>query len=195
MFVTHPSRKLAKSLLLGEIYADVRSKWSKATLRKIDDEEAKLLGFKESCSMDVGSSVGEMDADNVEVQGLDDVEVEVQGLKEDRGEGMDDFIEDNNIIFEDYDHDTKAFMREYNFGEDYGPMEEAELDSEPHEAYTETGGGACYLDEDQMLDDLGPVLDDIGPIPEYLYEHSEQFFELSGEEDDGEEEVGCLPSP
>ncbi|GAA0174637.1 hypothetical protein LIER_41761 [Lithospermum erythrorhizon] len=135
-----------------------------------------------------------MDADNVEVQGLDDVEVEVQELEEDRGKGLDDFMEDNNIIFEDYDHDTEAFMRQYNFGEDYEPMEEAELDSEPHEAYTETERGACYLDEDQMLDDLGPELDDIGPIPEYSYEHSDQLFELSGEEDDGEEEVDCLPS-
>ncbi|GAA0164950.1 hypothetical protein LIER_20470 [Lithospermum erythrorhizon] len=103
---------------------------------------------------------------------------------------MDDFMEDNNIIFEDYDHDTEAFMREYNFGEDYEPMEEAKLESEPPESYTETKAGACCLDKDEMLEDLGPVLDDIRPIQEYSYEHSDQLFELSREENDGEEEVG-----
>ncbi|GAA0173815.1 hypothetical protein LIER_43956 [Lithospermum erythrorhizon] len=114
-----------------------------------------------------------MDADNAEVQGLETNNVEVQGLEEDRGEGIDDFMENKNIIFEDYDHDTEAFMREYNFDEHYEPMEEPELESEPHEAYTEIEGGACYLDEDEMLEDLGSVLDDIGPIPEYSYEHSD----------------------
>ncbi|GAA0151536.1 hypothetical protein LIER_10236 [Lithospermum erythrorhizon] len=48
IFVTHPSRKLAKSLLLGEIYDSIRSMWPKATLKELDDKKANSLGFKEN---------------------------------------------------------------------------------------------------------------------------------------------------
>ncbi|GAA0147039.1 hypothetical protein LIER_06839 [Lithospermum erythrorhizon] len=43
IYVTHPSRKLAKSLLLGEIYGDLRCEWHTTTLKEIDDEELRLL--------------------------------------------------------------------------------------------------------------------------------------------------------
>ncbi|GAA0166789.1 hypothetical protein LIER_21866 [Lithospermum erythrorhizon] len=103
IFVAHPTRRLAKSLLLGEVYGDLRSKWSKATLKEIDDEEARLLGFKESCKADVGRGVGNgvgnvqllpwypveeegierLEEHHTEVQGdqrMEDGEVEVQGV-------------------------------------------------------------------------------------------------------------------
>ncbi|GAA0157696.1 hypothetical protein LIER_14908 [Lithospermum erythrorhizon] len=80
-------------------------------------------------------------------------------------------------------------MREDNFDEVYESMEEAEMESETHEAYTETDGGACHKDEDEILEDLGLILNYIGPLPEYSYVHSDQLFDLSSEEDDGEEEV------
>ncbi|GAA0166790.1 hypothetical protein LIER_21867 [Lithospermum erythrorhizon] len=106
-----------------------------------------------------------------------------QGMAEMEVNMEDNFMEDNNIFFEDFDWDIEAFMREDDFGEDYEPLEEAEMDSEPHEGtYTEIDYG--------MFDGLRPILNDIGPLSEYSFEHSDQLRELSGSEDDGEEEVG-----
>ncbi|GAA0145800.1 hypothetical protein LIER_36196 [Lithospermum erythrorhizon] len=49
MYVHHPSQKLAKSLLLGakslllgEMYVDIRSRWHKASLNELDNEEVRL---------------------------------------------------------------------------------------------------------------------------------------------------------
>ncbi|GAA0151537.1 hypothetical protein LIER_10237 [Lithospermum erythrorhizon] len=103
---------------------------------------------------------------------------------------MDTFMDDNKIVFEDFDWDTEAFMREDNFGEDYESIEEEEMEGETYEASNEIDGVACYADEERMFEDLGPILNDIGPLSECLFEHSNQFFELSEEETEGEEEVG-----
>ncbi|GAA0155316.1 hypothetical protein LIER_13073 [Lithospermum erythrorhizon] len=74
MFVTHPSRKLAKSLLLGEIYNSIRSNWPKATLKELDDEEAKSL--EENVE-------GRQRIEDVKVQGGQRFEeMEVQGDEE-----------------------------------------------------------------------------------------------------------------
>ncbi|GAA0156477.1 hypothetical protein LIER_13969 [Lithospermum erythrorhizon] len=124
MFFTHPSRKLAKSLLLGEIYADLR--------KEERVEEERVEGDQE------------MEADNVEVQGVKgESSVRVERIDE---ANVDDFMKDNNIFFEDFDHDTKAFMRKDNFGEDYEYMEKAEMESETHEAYTEIEEGKALKD-------------------------------------------------
>ncbi|GAA0161696.1 hypothetical protein LIER_17950 [Lithospermum erythrorhizon] len=73
-------------------------------------------------------------------------------------------------------------MRKDNFGEDYEPLDEVDMDSEPYNGtYTEI--------EDGVFDDLRPILNDIGPLPEYSFEHSDQLRELSGSKDDGKEEV------
>ncbi|GAA0148028.1 hypothetical protein LIER_07578 [Lithospermum erythrorhizon] len=98
MFVTHLSRKLAKSLLLGEIYDSIRSMWPKATLKELDDEEANSLGFKENSNkkipllpwyLDDSTVVEEENVDggqrmeDVEVRGCMGMdEVEVQGGSE-----------------------------------------------------------------------------------------------------------------
>ncbi|GAA0187232.1 hypothetical protein LIER_34520 [Lithospermum erythrorhizon] len=47
MYVTHPSRMIAKNMLLLEMYNSLRSKWPKATLKEIEYEEARMLGFEE----------------------------------------------------------------------------------------------------------------------------------------------------
>ncbi|GAA0173551.1 hypothetical protein LIER_41546 [Lithospermum erythrorhizon] len=47
MYVTHLSGMIAKNMLLLEMYNSLRSKWPKATLKEIDDEKARLLGFEE----------------------------------------------------------------------------------------------------------------------------------------------------
>ncbi|GAA0186894.1 hypothetical protein LIER_34182 [Lithospermum erythrorhizon] len=164
MFVAHPSRKLAKSLLLGKIYDSIRSKWPKATLKELDDDEAKLLGFKEKdCNRDGGyrsSGGGGQEFDEMEVQGGEGIEeVEVEGLQR-----IDTFLDDNNIVFEDYDCDTEAFMGEDNFGEDYEPIEEEKMEGKTQEAYNEIDVGACYVDEERMFEDLGPILNDISPL-------------------------------
>ncbi|GAA0157850.1 hypothetical protein LIER_38531 [Lithospermum erythrorhizon] len=132
MFVTHPSRKVAKSLLLGEIYADLRSKWPKPTLKEIDDNEARLLGFKEGCDRGVEKV-------HVEVEGgqsMEDVKVEVGGVSEDGGcrSGCSGGGDDGSS------GGGENRLSQYNFGEDYESMEEAEMESETHEAYTKTEG-------------------------------------------------------
>ncbi|GAA0157697.1 hypothetical protein LIER_14909 [Lithospermum erythrorhizon] len=85
MFVTHPTRKVAKSLVLGETYADLRSKWSKATLKEIDDDEARLLGFNEGC--DIVEEVNNDEFSNSNIRLLPRYPAEVQGVEEERVEG------------------------------------------------------------------------------------------------------------
>ncbi|GAA0185709.1 hypothetical protein LIER_32997 [Lithospermum erythrorhizon] len=46
-YVTHPSHEYAKSLLLGEMYANIRSYWLKAVLKEINDVEARLISEKD----------------------------------------------------------------------------------------------------------------------------------------------------
>ncbi|GAA0160843.1 hypothetical protein LIER_17302 [Lithospermum erythrorhizon] len=77
-----------------------------------------------------------MDDFEVEVEGcqrMEDIEVEVQGVERIDEANVDNFMEDNNIFFEDFDYDTEAFMREDNFGKEYESMEEAEMESETQE--------------------------------------------------------------
>ncbi|GAA0175827.1 hypothetical protein LIER_28926 [Lithospermum erythrorhizon] len=47
IYVSHPSREYAKSLILGETYNSFRSKWPKATPTEINDVEVRLMGLKE----------------------------------------------------------------------------------------------------------------------------------------------------
>ncbi|GAA0152625.1 hypothetical protein LIER_11057 [Lithospermum erythrorhizon] len=77
IYVTHPSRKLAKSLILGEMYVDFKRKWPKATFKEIGDEKVMLLGYRG----DGGSKKDEGDKEtNVFGNAEDSVEgVEVQG--------------------------------------------------------------------------------------------------------------------
>ncbi|GAA0171280.1 hypothetical protein LIER_25352 [Lithospermum erythrorhizon] len=46
IYVTYPSQKLANRLILGEIYGAFKRMCPKATLKEINDEEARLLGYK-----------------------------------------------------------------------------------------------------------------------------------------------------
>ncbi|GAA0169852.1 hypothetical protein LIER_24239 [Lithospermum erythrorhizon] len=43
VYVTHPTKKYVYSLLLGEIYAEIRKMWPKFILREIDDIEATRI--------------------------------------------------------------------------------------------------------------------------------------------------------
>ncbi|GAA0176512.1 hypothetical protein LIER_29489 [Lithospermum erythrorhizon] len=43
VYVTHPTKKYVYSLLLGEIYAEIRKMWPKCVLREIDDIEVKRI--------------------------------------------------------------------------------------------------------------------------------------------------------
>ncbi|GAA0145799.1 hypothetical protein LIER_36195 [Lithospermum erythrorhizon] len=91
--------------------------------------------------------------------------IEVQGV-ELHGVG-DAFMERNDIIYdnhEDVDLEFAAYMRAENFGEDYEPNEDAEVEEENYETYTEIEGGAVYNDVEEAMDDMGPVLNDIGPL-------------------------------
>ncbi|GAA0174724.1 hypothetical protein LIER_28057 [Lithospermum erythrorhizon] len=76
-----PSRKLVESLLFGELYVDLRSKWPKATLKEIDDEEDEGVedGNVEFQGLDTGEdgNVGYYEADeegNAEVQEVEMIE-------------------------------------------------------------------------------------------------------------------------
>ncbi|GAA0158813.1 hypothetical protein LIER_15747 [Lithospermum erythrorhizon] len=53
MYVHHPGRNLVKSLLLGEMYADIRSRWPKASLKELDDEEVRLYNAQNQSARDV----------------------------------------------------------------------------------------------------------------------------------------------
>ncbi|GAA0170599.1 hypothetical protein LIER_24824 [Lithospermum erythrorhizon] len=81
-------------------------------------------------------------------------------------------------------------MREDYFDEDYEPLhdaenEEANINEIPDDI-------ACYLNENDDDDDLGPILNDAGSLPDLPFEFSDEPKELSEEED--EEEVKLLIS-
>ncbi|GAA0142516.1 hypothetical protein LIER_03399 [Lithospermum erythrorhizon] len=182
IYVTHTSRKLAKSLMLGEMYADFRHKWPKDTLKETSDEEAKLLGYRGDGGSkkdvwylmqgpdDVIPYASEVVADDVE-------RPEVQGPQV---EGVDEFMELNNVVYdrsenvdnEDYDFETEIFMRE----DDYNYSNEEEIEDSDIEDEASIGNEreTCYIDGDETLEDMGPLLnEDVGPLPEDVFEHSD----------------------
>ncbi|GAA0152386.1 hypothetical protein LIER_10880 [Lithospermum erythrorhizon] len=172
MYVTHPSRMIAKNMILLEMYNSLRSMWPKATLKEIDDEKARLLGFEEECEQK-----GEVQEGEVANEGNDEEDVV----------GGDEFMETNNVVCDDFD--TDVFIREDYFDEEYEPLQDSE-DVEENERENENL--ACFLNEEEAEDEMGPVLPDIGSLPEVEFETSEHLVELSGKEDD--EEVVCSSS-
>ncbi|GAA0139477.1 hypothetical protein LIER_01012 [Lithospermum erythrorhizon] len=133
-----------------------------------------------------------------EVQGCEDV---LGGVKKFRGWMQvgrgDEFMRSNNVVYDrnedvdhdDYDYETENFMREDNFdydtdveleNEDMG-MENEDMD---HEDSTGMERRACYLDEDEALEDMGPVLNDIEPLPEGSFEYSDGLVDMSEEEEE-----------
>ncbi|GAA0165994.1 hypothetical protein LIER_21257 [Lithospermum erythrorhizon] len=180
MYVHHPSRKLVKSLLLGEMYVDIRSRWPKASLMELDYEEGVEVEEVEVQGVDVqGGEVERVEVQKVEVHGGEVEGVEVQGVNlrglkmiiglrlqelmwklrgcasngcnvEDHGVVgvVDEFIERNDIIYdnhEDVDLEFEAFMREDNFGEDYEPNVDVEVEEENYETYTKMRGMQCTM--------------------------------------------------
>ncbi|GAA0174253.1 hypothetical protein LIER_41683 [Lithospermum erythrorhizon] len=95
----------------------------------------------------------------------------------------DEFMQANNLVYDDYK--TEAFMRENYFDEDYEPLHDAKNEEENIDEIPDKV--ACYLNESDAEDDIGPVLTYVGPLPDLSFEFSDRLIELSEEED--EEEV------
>ncbi|GAA0165555.1 hypothetical protein LIER_20931 [Lithospermum erythrorhizon] len=91
----------------------------------------------------------------------------------------------NNLVYDDFDMD--AFTREDYFDEDYEPLhdaenEEANINEIPDDI-------ACYLNENDVDDDLGQILNDVRPLSDLPFEFFNELKELS-EEVDEEESAG-----
>ncbi|GAA0174368.1 hypothetical protein LIER_27771 [Lithospermum erythrorhizon] len=103
-YVMHPSRKYAKSVLLGEMYADIRSYWHKAVLKEINDVEARLISEKDQPIM---------------LEWYKNGDEQLAPIRLDSGEETNVLEEQNRIdspiavdVGEEKDLDNELFMRE-----------------------------------------------------------------------------------
>ncbi|GAA0150937.1 hypothetical protein LIER_37205 [Lithospermum erythrorhizon] len=201
VYVTHPSRKLVKSWILG--WYPMQVQWGEDD-NVVGNVEDRVEGMEVEGDVVTDVSVVAQidDVERVEVPGVeveggvvdDDVErVEVPGVEVEGGpelEGVDEFMENNNVVYDrsedidhdDYDFETEIFMREDDYN--YSNEEEMEGSDMDDDASIGNEREACYINEDEALEDMRPLLNEIGPLPKDVFEHYDQLVELSGEEEE-----------
>ncbi|GAA0179089.1 hypothetical protein LIER_42197 [Lithospermum erythrorhizon] len=154
----------------------------------IGDDDIEVVSQVDREGVIVGEeNVGEVEvveAENVGEDGLwDDIIGDDDNIFREDGDVGNAFMETNNIAFDDFE--SEAFTRKDNFDEDYEPHEDAEIEDDD-----EIEQSACYLNEDEVDDDIGPILNYIKTIPAEFWEVSDELLELSGDEDE-EQDQGC----